>query len=1773
MSSAQKLKARLRAKAKEGEGGLVADSAKKQASRLQTFWRGLSIDERKAFLREQAVWSVDGITQQIANFIRVPDDAAALIVEEGLEALQDRLAAPGLPDSCPTHKKGRIPLRPEPQKVAGLLQFYIAVVLTGPGHGNQKSNVLPAPLVDAGECGYTISFSELALFRCSDVSNSVRGPFFSFGGDEETMQVASSIDGSRPISTAGKAHASVRLIMAPMDACETWSDCFDMPPGGRVLIHWDFDAEEVWAARHGIGTGNRGKSKVVCGPAFYLMDLSSEGVFDCHGFVDRKVAGGQSMTIRCEVGRAEKDRRFYLVDTLQVQLSWDIIALCFALPMIHPGDPGLHACQHYKEGDSKSICSLCRLVRLSREDKPGLGLPTGAPALDGPAAAASAQPAAVPPVLVVDEEGRMFAAEQWAEFGTVPALSEEQQVLLPHRDLSSMARDRAIELLSSKHAPPAAAAPAPSPPQRPALPAPDLEMGGQAPETDGPTPNALPSPGPSSPAAAGDAQALQQPQQSQALAAGGQGAGEGEKDGPQCYGEVLRAYADTNALLRKDRRVAMDVEAQLRGIERGAPRGAEASPIQEPINLIDPGHIFSYRFTGDAMTFWAGGYMPLGERGMLFSSEFRLLTSLFMLTRMMGERPSGNASTGICKKRIQKALEMYQKVLTEVLEKLETAEFQLAIPTGPPRKRALEEGEGFPGAAIHELLRRHIALQSSIFYEHNPTQIANLLLQHHGEGTDVIEYLQKCRLWIDAQLRIREGELRAQELRLKLLHKMLEADERSKVEGAVLGVVTHAWYQYFVNALKLQWQAQQEKIASALLAEPAPEAPPRDRDSPLPGAAVQPAAAPGAPGAALPANKAEKRRRKKDEAAAAAAAGDEAGEGDDRAASGSGANEELERRVAELEEALRGQKTAAREAQQRAAETEERAAQERARVEALQRQLAELQTRERQANESLKASRETSAGLQKRLAEERKRTGELEERAKKEQRRAAEAEAALAERKAEAQRLRAENGLLRGRSGPPPPSPPPTGSSPSPRPPRPLHHPRPRLEHPAPAPPSRLLLLLLGLRPGPRAGRSPEGAPAAPSPPPAFSSSLSSAAAPFIPPSRVSGLPAPHPAGPSSPPHRPRPYPQPRPRSGPRRGHLPGGPRSSAPAGDARPSTSSPASSPAAVPRPSQPPPSPLSAPAHPGQPPPLPPQQQQQQQQQQQGVIPGGPMPPQHVYIPPGGPPGGHYGMPPLATPAPGPQYAYAGQGYAPPYVQYVQAPQYYYSAAPPGGPPPRGPAPGGHPHGGAPGWTPGSPNPRRGAPYGQQPQQQQQQQPFNGPGGTPYPPMQQQQQGAVQYGARGGPAGGVVPGGYGQQGVLYQYVDGTGNYYYVSPVQAQAASMIQQQHVQGHHTGPPPPPHPSGFPQQQPPLAPAPPQQQLQQQQQQQPQQQPPSKPGEHQQAPQPAKQAQEPPAKAEKANGEAEGLAHAHAEGPSAPAASASGPGGDKQPERGAASPAGAAEGQGAQQQQAASGPSSPSAHAHPHPHPQRPAPAQARSQPAASPPPQAEASSSSSKAPAAAAPEAGPAAPGAPGAEAAASSSSSAAAAAEAAGPLRGMDIPAELVERFEELAASNTKQERETCAVLLGRQTGAGRLSVSALLVPKQTCAPDRCETAEDTEVETLAIAEKHDLQVMGCIHTHPSQGCFLSSIDMHNLLGYQLQLREAVSIVVAPKHEKRVGLFRLTDKGTEIIRACKLADFHEHRGVPDSAIYEDCPHITLTPGAPGRAPLAVFDLR
>lgn len=46
------------------------------------------------------------------------------------------------------------------------------------------------------------------------------------------------------------------------------------------------------------------------------------------------------------------------------------------------------------------------------------------------------------------------------------------------------------------------------------------------------------------------------------------------------------------------------------------------------------------------------------------------------------------------------------------------------------------------------------------------------------------------------------------------------------------------------------------------------------------------------------------------------------------------------------------------------------------------------------------------------------------------------------------------------------------------------------------------------------------------------------------------------------------------------------------------------------------------------------------------------------------------------------------------------------------------------------------------------------------------------------------------------------------------------------------------------------------------------------------------------------------------------------------------------------------------------------------------------------------------------------------------------------------------------------------------------------------------------------------IHTHPTQSCFMSSLDLHTHAGYQLTLAEAVAVVCSPNHEPSFGIFR-----------------------------------------------------
>ncbi|KAJ8623330.1 hypothetical protein MRB53_031859 [Persea americana] len=84
--------------------------------------------------------------------------------------------------------------------------------------------------------------------------------------------------------------------------------------------------------------------------------------------------------------------------------------------------------------------------------------------------------------------------------------------------------------------------------------------------------------------------------------------------------------------------------------------------------------------------------------------------------------------------------------------------------------------------------------------------------------------------------------------------------------------------------------------------------------------------------------------------------------------------------------------------------------------------------------------------------------------------------------------------------------------------------------------------------------------------------------------------------------------------------------------------------------------------------------------------------------------------------------------------------------------------------------------------------------------------------------------------------------------------------------------------------------------------------------------------------------------------------------------------------------------------------------------------------------------------------------------------------------------------------------------------------------------------------------------THPSQTCFMSSVDLHTHYSYQVMLPEAVAIVMAPTDTTRThGIFHLSDPaGVSVIRNCQERGFHPHEEPVDGCpIYEHCSHVYM----------------
>ncbi|CAO3585088.1 unnamed protein product [Absidia cylindrospora] len=157
------------------------------------------------------------------------------------------------------------------------------------------------------------------------------------------------------------------------------------------------------------------------------------------------------------------------------------------------------------------------------------------------------------------------------------------------------------------------------------------------------------------------------------------------------------------------------------------------------------------------------------------------------------------------------------------------------------------------------------------------------------------------------------------------------------------------------------------------------------------------------------------------------------------------------------------------------------------------------------------------------------------------------------------------------------------------------------------------------------------------------------------------------------------------------------------------------------------------------------------------------------------------------------------------------------------------------------------------------------------------------------------------------------------------------------------------------------------------------------------------------------------------------------------------------------------------------------------------------------------------------------------------------PLRRLIVPKSLQEKFLNIAQQNTNRNIETCGILAGTLKN-NVLQVTTLIIPKQNGTSDTCTT--ENEEELFEYQDTHDLLTFGWIHTHPSQSCFLSSLDLHTHCSYQLMLPEAIAIVCAPKHNPSYGVFRLTDPpGLDVISSCRIERaFHPH---PDLPIYTD----------------------
>jgi STAM-binding protein len=176
-------------------------------------------------------------------------------------------------------------------------------------------------------------------------------------------------------------------------------------------------------------------------------------------------------------------------------------------------------------------------------------------------------------------------------------------------------------------------------------------------------------------------------------------------------------------------------------------------------------------------------------------------------------------------------------------------------------------------------------------------------------------------------------------------------------------------------------------------------------------------------------------------------------------------------------------------------------------------------------------------------------------------------------------------------------------------------------------------------------------------------------------------------------------------------------------------------------------------------------------------------------------------------------------------------------------------------------------------------------------------------------------------------------------------------------------------------------------------------------------------------------------------------------------------------------------------------------------------------------------------------------------------------LRKVEMDGDMFDKFMSAAHRNTIRSIETCGILAGKfLPNKGKFRVTHLIIPKQTGTTDTCATTNEDEIFEFQI--KHDLLTLGWVHTHPTQACFLSSVDLHTHCSYQSLFPEAIAVVIAPRDNPNFSFFHLSKSGFNTVQNCPLKGFHHH---PERGLYEACSHVVLSWNS--KKPCKVVDMR